>query len=203
MDEYYLEENKKNSFMGIDFEQQLDVQTRTIYFLDEINEETYRRFCFFFNRLDSSKGDINIHLTSVGGDVGLALAMYDLVTHAKNLVIIKCYGYVYSAATILLQASPVRLVAEECRFLIHDVSGAVGYQKHHDLVLDAKEIQYLANRLINIYQKHSNLSKKQIVRFLKSQTYLGAKEALRYRLVDGFIEHFIDQEEVVNKSNRK
>lgn len=187
IEEEFFEIPKKHNSMGEEFEQQLDFKTRTIYICDEINDDTYRRFCFFFNRLDSTEGDIYIHLTSFGGDVTPALGMYDLISNARNLVIIKCYGHVYSAATVLLQASPLRLASEECRFLIHDVSGSLGYQKHQDLIYNAQEIKYLSSRLAQIYQKHSRLSTKQVNKFLKSETYFSAKEALQFGLIDGYV----------------
>lgn len=198
MEEEFFETAKKHTNMGEEFEQQLDSKTRTIYLCDEINEDTYRRFCFFFNRLDATEGDIYIHLTSFGGDVTPALGIYDLISNSKNLVIIKCYGHVYSAATVILQSSPLRLASEECRFLIHDVSGSLGYQKHQDLIYSAQEIKYLSNRLAQIYKKHSHLSIKQINKFLKSETYFSAKEALQFGFIDGYINR--SEKEVVSAS---
>lgn len=183
----FCEEIKRNDYLGIEFAQQVDNKLRTIYLCDEISDETYKRFCFFFNRLDSTPGDIFVHLTSIGGEVTPALGIYDLISNSKNLVVIKCYGHVYSAATVILQASPVRLASEECRFLIHDISGSVGHQKQQDLIYSTQEIKYLSKRLVQIYKKHSKLSLKQISRFFKSETYLSTKEALQYSLIDGLL----------------
>jgi ATP-dependent protease ClpP protease subunit len=68
METFFEDLNSKKNYLGEEFEQQIDTKLRTIYICDTIEEDTYKRFCFFFNRLDSSPGEITIHLTSLGGN---------------------------------------------------------------------------------------------------------------------------------------
>jgi ATP-dependent Clp protease protease subunit len=183
----FVDENEKNLPLLLEFEEQIDISNRIIYICNDIEESTYKRFCFSFNRLDATQGDIRIHLTSLGGDVILALGMFDLISKARNCVIVAGYGNVCSAATIILQAGTIRLASEECRFLIHDVSGGLQHQRSQDLLDGAAEIKYLSNRLAMLYQKHSTLSKKQIRKFMKSETFFSAQEALQFGLIDQII----------------
>lgn len=104
----------------------LDVKNRVIYLHhcggeDSINWQTSSRFVKNLDILVSAnKKPITIKLLgSDGGDLSDGLIMYSAIKKCPCQITLYGYGYICSAATILMQAADRRLLSTESEFMIH------------------------------------------------------------------------------------
>jgi len=166
----------------------VDVPGRRIFLFGEINSEMSYRIVSAFQVLDSTKGPINISLNSPGGSETDGYAIYDVINMSKNRVTIEAYGAVQSMAAAILQAADYRLIAPECRFMIHN--GSVGLHGDIDVNTVAslnKEIQSHTARYHKILAERSGQSQKEVERLCKQETFFNAAETV----INGFADEVI------------
>lgn len=180
------------------FDYDLCIETRTITFFDEINEESASRFLKALHLLDNyEKGTITVLLTTEGGDVGAGLKMLDAVRLLKNPSRVICYAGVESMGTVLLQAFSERCMTPNSYLMIHSgESGAIGKSKDRaewNRLLDYQEDVCLSEYLqkINdrqVLKKKKKHTKESLTKMLDFDKILLPKEAIALGLVDIIIE---------------
>lgn len=99
----------------------------TIYLVGDISEESYLSFSkkIAFVLKKHKKGslpNININLTSTGGDAYTALAFHDLLANLKGKarITIHARGLVASAAVLILASGQVRVMSKNAWIMVHD-----------------------------------------------------------------------------------
>lgn len=180
------------------FDYDLCIETRTITFFDEINEESASRFLKALHLLDNyEEGSITVLLTTEGGDVGAGLKMLDAVRLLKNPSRCICYAGVESMGTVLLQAFSERCMTPNSYLMIHSgESGAIGKSKDRaewNRLLDYQEDVCLSEYLqkINdrqILKKKKKHTKESLTKMMDFDKILLPKEAIALGLVDFIIE---------------
>jgi len=148
-------------------------------FLQELDESVRREF-----------SGITIYLTSEGGYIYDAFAMYDAikaVSRSGIKVTIIVEGWAASAAaTIVLQAADERLCRPSSRFLLHEVSRwAFSEEKASALQDEVKEITALTNMILDVLSEKCNHSRKEIKQLIeRKETWMSAEEAKEWGLID-------------------
>jgi ATP-dependent protease ClpP protease subunit len=150
--------------------------------------------------LDSTKGDILIHLNANRGGVWEdGMAMFDAIQLAKNHITVLIYGSACSMGSIIPQAADLRIIMPNAYMMFH--YGEEGlHDAHMNNVRYFEIANKMADRMINIYSskvKDSTYVKSRKLRypdrfaksFVKKKLdegnwYTTASEALYYGLVD-------------------
>lgn len=165
------------------------IPTKTIKLFGEVDDDMLDNFICNVHALDSITGEITIKLSSEGGCLTTARAIFDIIKGCKNLVRIIVYGEAASAATIILQAADIRIMTENSKLMIH--VGTEGVARDHPRNVDAI---YNENRvdekwiedkyLERIKEKKPRFTRQQLKDMLIWDRTLKPKEALELGLID-------------------
>ena len=142
--------------------------------------------------LDSEDNDrdIVLYINSPGGLVSGGLAIYDTMQYIKAPIQTICMGMAMSFGAVLLAAGSKgkRYALPESRIMIHQPLGGASGQET-DILIEAKEMAYLRNRLEAIIARHSGQDVKKVTKDCERNYYLSAEEAKAYGLIDHVIEY--------------
>lgn len=165
-----------------------DFETRTIYLVGEINDGVSFRFLVAFRIMDETDGPIKIVMNSVGGHETDGYAIYDAIRLSRNEVTIEVYGACQSIAAAIMQAGDKRLMAPEASFMVHNGSMRMDGVTEQDYVIRiANHLTEECEHYYRILASGSKLSMKEIAELCKEETFLDAKETVRYKLADSVI----------------
>lgn len=169
---------------------QMDVESRTIYLMDDIDKSMKYRLAVCMSFLDKYNGDINVYINSGGGCLVSSLAMFDIIKSCKNTVNGYVVGEACSGASLILQACDNRYISKHSSVMIH-------YGTHgmpHDIPKNNENLlgyyHSLQSDMIKIYKSKMKLGNKKITakhlaELLSYDTWFRAKSAVEYGLVDG------------------
>jgi ATP-dependent protease ClpP protease subunit len=152
----------------IDFEA-LDIETsfthgfsisrREIQLIGEIDEHSFRTFDLQLSKLESlSRKPVTIKLDSEGGNSDEAVSIMARMVESPCTIIVKAYGRVQSAASIILAAADRRYMSKFCSFMWHE--GSYGIQDRHSNVKHTViQLERDADKWATIMATYSNKSK--------------------------------------------
>ena len=126
--------------------------------------------------IDSGE-DIELIISSYGGDLDHALAVYKLLKPVSDKVTAKVIGKVASAATVILLAADKRIADQDAELLIHFPSTELRGTAD-ELEETAMELRKYEGKLKEIY---SGIAGAETL--LKEERWLTAKEALEAGLI--------------------
>lgn len=128
---------------------------------------------------------LTLIITSYGGQVYPSFGLIDVMMGSAIPVDTVGLGYIASAGLTIFIHGKRRVLTPNTYILAHQYSGA-HYGKEHELVASRKEEDWLSEKFIDMYTKNSKLSVEQVKNILlkPSDTFLTAKEALKYGLTD-------------------
>jgi ATP-dependent Clp protease, protease subunit len=121
---------------------------------------------------------IEIHLSTYGGELNEALAIYDMLQSCPNEIIMVANGKIMSAGLPIFLGAKRRLSYANTRFMMHSLSHKT-MGKLKDTEIDVKEGRFLNNVMVDILSKHTNKDKKWWEQKISSHDYFfGNKEAM-------------------------
>jgi ATP-dependent Clp protease protease subunit len=141
--------------------------------------------------------EIQMYINCPGGEVYAGLAIYDTMRYIKAPVSTICVGIAMSMGSVLLMAGDKgkRMALPNSRIMIHQ--GSAGFRGNTpDLEVQAKEVLHLRDRLVSIYNKHTDLPHDKLLRDMERDYFMSAEEAKQYGLIDSVIENTRQIEEV-------
>lgn len=160
--------------------------------IEEFDTTDYmRKIAFVVNKGIKT---VKFFITSPGGSVYHALALYDRLISLKN-VGVKTEAYVEglaasAASMIVLQGIQKRYATSNARFLIHEVRRFVMFaqERNTELLEQSKEMNTLTDIVYSILSKRMNKSKKQIHDMINiKEVWLSASEAVKIGLIDSIV----------------
>lgn len=126
-----------------------------------------------------------LHINSQGGDVFSTFAIVDTIKRLKTPVYSIVEGLAASAASVVSVSCKKRYILPNSFMLIHQISTLeMGMVKHEDQKDDVRGVKMMMENMIKIYTENSKIDKKTISEWLKRDTWLNAKKALKYGFVD-------------------
>lgn len=136
--------------------------------------------------------DIEVIITSRGGDGVIAFNIYDLLIEYSGLVTGKVMGYAKSAGMIILQACNERLAQPHSTLMIHNPQphNQISWSVLHDETQLNKlrgELNLVRNRVLDILQKSTGCSREQLEKIMDEGKDLTPTEALKFGLIDSII----------------
>ena len=142
-----------------------------------------------FLEAENPKKEISMYINSPGGIVTSGLAIYDTMQFIRPAVSTLCIGQAASMGSLLLTAGEkgLRFALPNARIMVHQPSG--GFQGQvTDIMLHAKEIMSLKQRLNEIYVKHTGQELKVIEEALERDNFMTAAAANEFGLIDSVLD---------------
>lgn len=128
---------------------------------------------------------LTLFISSYGGECYASFSLISAIRGSRIPVDTVGLGYIASAGLTIFIHGARRTITSDTFILCHQYSGA-HFGKEHELVASRKEEDWLGERFVDMYTKRSKLNRRDVKRLLlgPSDTFLTAKEALRYGLAD-------------------
>ena len=127
--------------------------------------------------------NITLNISSLGGDVNHALAIYDILKTHKAKVTAKIIGATASAGTIVALGADEVTMSENALFLAHNAwTIAMGNAEGMRKVAD--DLDTFDSRIINIYKKKTKKNKGEIESLMGEEKWITADEAKDFGFID-------------------
>jgi ATP-dependent Clp protease, protease subunit len=166
----------------------VDPNAREILLFGVVNTELATQVVFNVRQLDrGKKANISLVIGSAGGEEYSGWAIYDTLCLARSKIIGQCFGECMSIAVLILQACDTRLLAPNCRMMIHNGSltaGSLSYEKFQALI---KEENLITQKYYEALAERSGLSTKKVIELCNQETYMSAEEAVNHGFADGIL----------------
>lgn len=187
---------KDDKFRSLDDKiDNLLLDSRRIFFSDAVDNDTAKdviRKIWYLELVDPGKPILFI-INSPGGSVDSGFAIWDQIKMIGSPVITLITGLAASMGSILsLCAAPgKRFATPHSRIMIHQpaIHGVIKGQAT-DLEIQAREIIKTRNILIEIYMQATGRDFETIEKALDRDTWMTAKEALEFGLLDGIVNSY-------------
>jgi len=138
-----------------------------------------------FLESEDNERDINMYISSPGGQVTAGLAIYDTMQQIKANVATYCMGMCASMASVLLAAGAKgkRYALPNSEIMIHQ--GSAGFQgATPDIEVQSRWILRSVRRLNQILAYHSGQPYDKVDRDTQRDFFMTAQEAKEYGIVD-------------------
>lgn len=137
--------------------------------------------------LPSTVKNINIRLTSPGGDVFEGLAIYNRIKQHKAFVTVYIDGLAASIASIIALAGDKVVIGEGALMMIHKASTMV-WGNSDDMIKTIEVLDEIDEQLVSIYYnkcgKKNRITRAEIKSMMTDTTWFNAEEAMDFGLVD-------------------
>jgi ATP-dependent Clp protease protease subunit len=168
------------------------LKDRIIFLGSQINDEVANSVVaqLLFLQAEDAKADVHLYINSPGGSITAGLAVYDTMQFVNCDVATYCVGQCASMGAVLLAAGALgkRKALPNSRIMIHQpLAGMEGSAE--DIMIHAKELSKIKERLNRILLKHTGHPLKKIEQDTDRDRFMTAEEALEYGLIDAVIEH--------------
>ena len=159
----------------------VDAQTQTMMeaWWGDDTSVSFRSFRNSINSVKQSTDIFNVHINSLGGHVGDALAMYDFLQELQRegkIVNTIGEGMVASSATLILLAGNAPKMSANSWFMIHTVSGGI-FGNVKQVENYATTMRKFNTKIVDLYKSVSNLSTEEINGYMEAETFFSAQEA--------------------------
>ena len=163
------------------------LKERIIFLGTPINSEVANVIVAQLLLLDSqsSERDIQIYINCPGGEVYAGLAIYDTMQFINAPVSTICVGIAMSMGSVILMAGEQgkRLALPHSRIMIHQ--GSAGFRGNTpDLEVQAKEVLYLRDSMVDLYTQHTGHDRDRLLRDMERDYFMAPPEAQEYGLID-------------------
>lgn len=142
--------------------------------------------------------DITVHLNSEGGEVATAMAIRQALGRHNGAVTIIVDGVAASAATLITCAKGAHVVATTGSMLmIHAPLFDAGLANAVELRKVIHALDKCQESIVSVYKARTGLDDEQIIQLMEAETYMSAKDALKY----GFIDEIDEEVKAAASSN--
>ena len=135
---------------------------------------------------------INFYINSPGGVITSGMAIYDTMQFIKCDISTIVLGQACSMGSFLAQAGTPgkRILLPNSRTMIHQPSGGARGMAS-DIEITYKEIQFLKDKLTDLYVKHNSKGKTRadFMKDMDRDYFMSAEAAVEYGLADKISEH--------------
>jgi ATP-dependent Clp protease protease subunit len=166
----------------------INEKRREVFLFGEVNGEKAGAIVAALREFDRSRGPITMIISSTGGYEGAGWTIYDALRLCKNKTVALCYGECQSIATLILQGCDQRLLAPNCRFMIHN--GSIAMDMTTDQLLSlADEVKALSLLYYGVLAGRSGgaVTSEQVKALCEMETFFSAKETVEYGFADGIM----------------
>lgn len=132
---------------------------------------------------ESEEKNITLNISSLGGDVFEAFAIYDLLKSHKGMVTSNIMGATASAGTVIAMGGDSVTISDNSLFLIHNCSSLIigGADEAEKQAIMMRKVDGQLNK---IYRKKTNQTETFIRNLMNENKWISAKEAKEYGFVN-------------------
>jgi len=164
----------------------IDLINNALHFVGEFNSESIadiiNRMTFMYNV--NSERDINLMVTSQGGDVYALFGLLDFIHGLKVKVNVYVIGSALSSGGILLACTTgERVVGPHSVVLFHDGEISMG-GKLDDVKGQSKHMEMLADKILDMLEEKTSMNRKFWLDNTKNDLYLEADDCVTYGIAD-------------------
>lgn len=128
-------------------------------------------------QLEKTKGPVDLHIDSQGGDVFAGLSIYNMLQRREVKVFVD--GIAGSIASVLALVGDERpQISETGTFAIHNALVNQTQGNHHDLRQVALSLEKFSDIVASIYEKKTNLKLEEIKELMNAESIFTAKESV-------------------------
>ena len=173
------------------------LKARRIFFSGGIDDETAKdaiRKLWYLELTDPGKSILFV-INSPGGSVDSGFAVWDQVQMITSPVTTLVTGLAASMGSILslCAAKGRRFATEYARIMMHQPSiGGVMRGQATDLDIQAREMLKTRSMLVDLYAEKTGKDREVIDKAIDRDSWLSAKEAKEYGLLDGIVTSYSD-----------
>ena len=178
--------NKKTQLFFKNLEWGINIKSNTMYLTYEIEQDTlYAVMTRFDNFVQHNEDkDINLVLSSYGGDVYSMLGIIDYFKTLPVKVNTHCYGACMSAAAVILSCGTgKRSMTQNSTVMVHEGS-AFEAGKTTDVLKGADHLKKLQSNINRILGEVTGKDQEFWEEVSRQDTYLTADECLEYGIID-------------------
>ena len=134
-------------------------------------------------KLNIPEVPIYLHINSLGGCVFSALNAIDSIESCKVPIYTIIEGASASAGTLISIVGKKRFIRPNAHMLIHQLSSSF-WGKMSEIDDEYNNLQDLMGKIKKIYQKHTNIPKKELSNILKHDLWYDSETCIKYKLAD-------------------
>lgn len=155
----------------------------------------------FEKELYGGKGDVDMWISSPGGDVFAAAKIYNSITQYKGgQITAYVYGLCASAATVITMAASKILMSPAALMLIHNPY-TIAWGESEDMKKTAEQLDAVKETIINAYVQKTGMDRDELSEYMNKEKAFDANEAMELGFVDGLIESEQDKFSDVGVAN--
>jgi len=129
-------------------------------------------------QLEKTKGPIDLHIDSQGGDVFAGLSIYNMLQRREVTVYVD--GLAGSIASVIALVGDERpQISETGTFAIHNALINQTQGNHHELRQVASSLEKFSDIVASVYEKKTNLKLDEIKELMNAESIFTADEAVQ------------------------
>ncbi len=145
------------------------------FFENDVSEDSIVKQLKSFADVDQ----INVHISSYGGEVKTGIAIYNTLKAHKAKVRTICDGFACSIASVIFMAGDERVMNELSMLMIHDAWSCV-CGNANQIRKEADDLEKITQLSVAAYQANSKLSEEDIKALMSAESWISPEEALEY-----------------------
>jgi ATP-dependent protease ClpP protease subunit len=128
-------------------------------------------------QLEKTKGPVELHIDSQGGDVFAGLSIYNMLQRREVTVYVD--GLAGSIASVIALVGDERpQISETGTFAIHNALINQTQGNHHELRQVASSLEKFSDIVASVYEKKTNLKLEEIKELMNAESIFTANEAV-------------------------
>ena len=130
------------------------------------------------DQINSENESIDLHIDSPGGDVYKGFAIYNALNRKRDILTVYIDGLAFSALSWAAVVPPPerRFISIAAQFGVHQAWNERGGNKK-ELLQKAASLKAIDEIQIEIFEKHTNLTREEIILYLENESTLSPNEA--------------------------
>ena len=182
-----------------------------IYFYSEVSTESCldlnnelvnlaKELQYYSLEHDCKPAKIYLHINSYGGELLASFSSVDYIKNSPVPVVSIIEGCAASAATLMSVVASERYMTPSSWMLIHQLRGGY-WGKFEEMEEDLSNSRKFMEKIYEIYEAHTNLTRKELKKMLKRDEWWDYETCLKYGLIDGARDGWISNR-VVKRSKK-
>ena len=135
------------------------------------------------NALPKDGGDVEVYISSGGGDIFSGSEIYTALKEYKGNVTVKIVGLAASAASVIAMGAGKVLMSPTAQMMIHNVSTTVGGD-YRDFERTAEILKSANQSVANAYKQRTGKSDEELKSLMDAETWMTAQESVSQGFAD-------------------
>lgn len=151
-----------------------------------------------YQLLDAAGDDVEVHISSVGGDAFQAVAIYDILKRYAGNVTTYIDSVAASAAATIAMAGKTVIMSKYALLMIHKPATYTGGTAD-DLSADVAMLDAIQKNIVSIYMDKTGMDIVAVEALVNATTWLTADEALTMGFIDQ-VEDYVETAPIIKNA---